>query len=130
MSTRDLAEPPRPDRLEFTEDEILSEASYEEPLYAGDVRCHGGFVADRYVSPRTLVRWPAIRAWQKRLHDEGHPLIDVPRDCIPPHFPSYEQAKMLLLEGIRDPIVRSLTIISIVEGFGPPEAVARSRQIR
>ncbi len=45
-------------------------------------------------------------------------MVDVPRDCIPPHYPSYPQAKLLLLEGIRDPIVRALTIISIVEGFG------------
>jgi hypothetical protein len=118
MSIQEFGEPPRPDQLEFTEEEILAEPGYEEPLFAGDVRCHGGFIGDRYVSPRTLGRWPAIRAWQRRLHDEGQPLIDVPRDCIPPHFPSCEQAKMLLLEGIRDPIVRSLTIISIVEGFG------------
>jgi hypothetical protein len=111
-------ESPTLDRLEFSEEEILSNLAYEEPLHAGKVRCHGGFIGQRYVSPRTAFRAPAIRAWQKRLRDEGHPLVDVPRDCIPPHYPNYPQAKLLLLEGIRDPIVRALTIISIVEGFG------------
>ena len=41
--------------------------AYDEPLFAGGVRCHGGFAAGRYVSPRTLDRAPAIEAWQSRL---------------------------------------------------------------
>ena len=118
MATPMAENPEARDRLEFSEEELLSEPAYEELLFAGAVRCHGGFIGERYVSPRNSVRAPAIRAWQRRLRDEGHPLIDVPRDCIPPHYPSCPQAKLLLLEGIRDPIVRALTIISIVEGFG------------
>ena len=39
-------------------------------------------------------------------------------EYVPPHYPNYPQAKLLLQEGVRDPITRSLTIISIVEGFG------------
>jgi hypothetical protein len=37
---------------------------------------------------------------------------------MPPQYPSVAQAKLLVRGGVRDPIVRALTIISIVEGFG------------
>ncbi len=117
MSSSEMQEV-EPARLEFTADELLTNHPYDEPLVAGDVRCHGGFIEGRYVSPRTRVRGPATQAWKERLRAEGHPLIYIPRELIPPQYPSYEQAKFLLLEGVRDPIVRTLTIISIVEGFG------------
>jgi hypothetical protein len=105
-------------KLEWTRDEILANSPYDEPLFAGGVRCHGGFAGGRYVSPRTENRVPAIEAWQARLRSEGHRLVDVPRAFVPPHYPNYPQAKLLLQEGVRDPITRSLTLISIVEGFG------------
>jgi hypothetical protein len=110
---------PIPDRLTWTRDELLESGPYAEPLFAAGVRCHGGFDADgRYRSPRTLHRTPAIRAWQARLAREGHALLDVPRAAMPPQYPNVEQAALLLAHGVRDPIVRTLTIISIVEGFG------------
>ncbi len=105
-------------KLVWTRDELLADLPYEEPLIAGGVRCHGGFLNGRYVSPRTLHRAPAIEAWQARLRAEGQPLVHIPAEFVPPHYPNYEQAKLLLQEGVRDPITRSLTIISIVEGFG------------
>ncbi len=37
---------------------------------------------------------------------------------MPPQYPNLAQAKLLLRAGVREPIVRALTIISIVEGFG------------
>ena len=107
-----------PGRIEYTREELLSDVAYEAPLFADDVRCHGGFIDGSYVSPRTLHRVPAIRAWKARLREAGHPLVYVPREALPPNYPSYAQAKLLLQEGIRDPVTRSLTIISIVEGFG------------
>ncbi len=117
MSTQVL-ETPRAGRLEYTAEELLSGHAFQEPLIAGDVRCHGGFIDGRYVSPRTAHRQPAIAAWQQRLHDEGQPLLNLPTEYVPPHYPNYPQAKFLLEEGLVDPISRSLTIISIVEGFG------------
>ena len=94
-------------------------ARYAAPLIAGGVRCHGGFEADgRYRSPRTLHRAPAIAAWQARLAREGAPLIEIPRALMPPQYPNVAQSTLLLRHGVRDPIVRTLTIISIVEGFG------------
>jgi hypothetical protein len=120
MGPQDVQPPPevRPGQLEYTPLELLSSHGYEEPLIAGGVRCHGGFIGGSYVSPRTLVRDPAIAAWKQRLIDDGEPILYVPREYIPPNYPSYPQAKLLLQEGIRAPITRALTIISIVEGFG------------
>ena len=108
-----------PGRLVYTNDEILAGGDYAEPLIANEVRCHGGFTADgAYRSPRTLHRTPAINAWKSRLASEGHELIDVPRGFVPPQYPNIPQAKLLLKNGVREPVVRALTIISIVEGFG------------
>jgi hypothetical protein len=112
-------------KLEWSREELLANAPYDEPLFAGGVRCHGGFRSGLYVSPRTENRVPAIQAWQARLRAGGHALVDVPRAFVPPHYPNYPQAKLLLQEGVRDPITRSLTLISIVEGFG-----ARIRDLR
>jgi hypothetical protein len=108
-----------PDRLTFTREEILASGDYDAPLIAGGMRCHGGFDADgRYRSPRTVHRAPAIAAWQGRLAREDAPLIQIPSALMPPQYPNVEQAALLLKHGVQDPIVRALTIISIVEGFG------------
>ena len=107
------------ERLVFSEAELLQSGDYDAPLVAGEVRCHGGFDADgRYRSPRTLHRAPAIRAWQARLRDEGADLVELSPALMPPQYPNLEQAKLLLREGVREPIVRALTLISIIEGFG------------
>lgn len=108
-----------PDRLRWTREELLDSGAYAEPLIAGGVRCHGGFEADgRYRSPRTVHRAPAIRAWQQGLTREGHALIAFAPGAMPPQYPNVEQSALLLAHGVREPIVRTLTIISIVEGFG------------
>jgi hypothetical protein len=106
-------------RRVFTPEELLASDPCREPLIANGVRCHGGFDDDgRYRSPRTRFRTPAIGAWQTRLAQEGHALIDVGAHLMPPQYPNVPQAKLLLRNDVRDPIVRALTIISIVEGFG------------
>ncbi|MBW2292286.1 MAG: hypothetical protein JRG94_08235, partial [Deltaproteobacteria bacterium] len=116
MSTAPQSEP---GRLVFSAEELLASRDYAEPLIANQVRCHGGFLEDgTYRSPRTLHRTPAIEAWKQTLADDGHELIDVSRALIPPQYPNVAQAKLLLRNGVREPIVRALTIISIVEGFG------------
>ena len=117
MSTAALSS--SPDRLVFTADELLDSGAYQEPLIAAGVRCHGGFEANgAYRSPRTLHRAPAVAAWQARLAREGAPLVQIAPALMPPQYPNVAQAKLLLKNGVRDPIVRTLTIISIVEGFG------------
>ena len=107
------------DRLEFEPAELLASGPYAEPLIAAGVRCHGGFDEDGvYFSPRTLHRDPAIRAWQRQLERDGHELLEIPSELMPPPHPNVEQTKLLLRNDVRDPVVRALTIISIVEGFG------------
>jgi hypothetical protein len=105
--------------FDYTAAQLLESDTSAEPLIAGGVRCHGGFDASgRYQSPRTLHRAPAIRAWQGKLAREGRPLIRIDPALLVPQYPNVAQAKLLLLEGVRDPVVRRLTVISIVEGFG------------
>jgi hypothetical protein len=103
----------------YTPEQLLASRPIAEPLIANGVRCHGGFDADGlYHSPRTLFRQPAIEAWQAKLAADGHPLLEIPSTLMPPQYPSAAQAKLLLRHGVRDPLVRTLTVISIVEGFG------------
>lgn len=105
--------------LHYSYDELLTSGPYAEPLIAGDVLCHGGFDQDgMYRSPRVLHRGPAIEAWQQTLLSSGGHLVDIAPELIPPQYPSVEQAVLLCRHGVQDPIVRALTIISVVEGFG------------
>ena len=106
------------DRLTYGEEELLSSVAYDEPLIANGVRCHGGFVGGIYCSPRSVGRGPAISAWQAQLGARGVPLIAIPPELVPPHYPSAPQAVLLLREGVREPLVRTLTTIAIIEGFG------------
>ena len=107
------------DRLDYSLEELLASGDFAEPLIAGGVRCHGGFDADGvYGSPRVLHRKPAIQAWQRALQAQGHELLEISSDLMPPQYPSVDQAVLLCRNGVREPVVRALTIISVVEGFG------------
>ncbi len=106
-------------QLNFTYEQLLSNVKLDTPLIVGGVRCHGGFDATGYRSPRTMWRVPAIEAWQKQhLATSPIPLVEIGSDLVPPHLPSVAQATLLLKSGVREPIVRILTEIAIVEGFG------------
>ena len=108
------------DQLDYTEAELLMDPPIVEPLRAGGVVCHGGFLADGgYASPRTLNRVPAIRAWQdqhRRVFGTG--VLDAPLDSWPGTYPNVAQARLLLTHGVREPIIAQLTRIGTVEGFG------------
>jgi hypothetical protein len=107
-------------QTEFTEDELLADHAITEPLFAGGIRCHGGFDHQgHYVSPRTKNRWPAIEAWEEqRLAQFSTPILDVPLDTWPENFPNVAQSKLLIRSGAPQAIVASLTRIGTVEGFG------------
>jgi hypothetical protein len=111
---------PAKSKLNFTTEEILANVPTREPLIVKGVRCHGGFDADgHYRSPRTAFRVPAIAAWQaQHVETSGTPLFEIPADTISPQVPNPAQAKYLLRSGVREPMVRTLTEIAIVEGFG------------
>jgi len=107
-------------QVEFTDQELLADHDFVEPLVVGGVRCHGGFDQDgAYVSPRTANRWPAIEAWEaQRVAQFDTPLLDVPLDTWPESFPNVAQTKLLLRHGVTQPTVSELTRIGTVEGFG------------
>jgi len=104
----------------FTEQELLLDPDYAEPLVANGVRCHGGFDADGvYHSPRTRFRAPAIEAWEaQRQQQFGTPILDIPLESWPESFPNVEQTKFLLRHGVTENTVGALTRIGTVEGFG------------
>jgi hypothetical protein len=107
-------------QTEWTEVELLEGDPIAEPLVLAGYRCHGGFDAtDRYVSPRTRFRVPAIEAWQaSHCAGFGTELLDVPLDRWPSTYPSVAQSRYLLEHGVRDPMIMALTRIGTVEGFG------------
>lgn len=107
-------------QLDWSEDELLATHAITEPLVAAGRTCHGGFDADgRYVSPRTRFRHDAIAAWQQHHRETfGTELLDMPLDTWPESYPNVAQAKLLLGEGVPDPIISFLTRIGTVEGFG------------
>jgi hypothetical protein len=106
--------------LDFTEDELLQSEPAAEPLVVSGTLCHGGIRADgSYLSPRTAVRSPAIVAWQENhLAVFGSELLDAPIEAWPPAYPNVAQARHLIANGVRDPIIAILTRIGTVEGFG------------
>lgn len=107
-------------QLTYSEEELLATHAVAEPLVAGGVRCHGGFLDDgTYVSPRTKHRVPAIRAWQANHRAQfGTSLLDIGLDAWPGHYPNVAQSRFLLQQGVVEPIVATLTRIGTVEGFG------------
>ncbi len=106
-------------RTTFSADELLAEHDYDRPLIVDGVRCHGGFVGDAYVSPRTRFRAPAIDAWQAELPPGELDAVLGPITAqVPPHFPSIAQTKLLVRHGVTLPLVRMLTLIATIEGYG------------
>ncbi len=106
--------------LDFTEEELLASEPVAEPLVVSGTLCHGGLRSDgSYSSPRTAVRSPAIAAWQDNHRAVfATALLDAPIEAWPPAYPNVAQAKHLLRNDVRDPIIAILTRIGTVEGFG------------
>jgi hypothetical protein len=107
-------------QLQWSERELLATDDVVEPLIAGGVRCHGGYLGDgSYVSPRTKFRVPAIDAWQQSHREAfGTEIVEAPLELWPEPFPNVAQSKYLLRAGVREPTITSLTRIGTVEGFG------------
>ncbi len=107
-------------QVHWSATELLADEPNLEPLVVAGYRCHGGFDGDgSYRSPRSRFRLPAIAAWQTKHHDDfGTDLLDIGLDTWPAAAPNVAQSRYLLREGVRDPIISSLTRIGTVEGFG------------
>ncbi|HEV2363003.1 MAG TPA: hypothetical protein VGS12_02270 [Caulobacteraceae bacterium] len=107
-------------RLAYSRDELMASHSYAAPHAAAGRRLHGGFnAAGAYVSPRTLVRWPAVRAWSAALEARGWPLIDSSRALLArDSYPNLAQHKLLLEAGLGRNLWDSLTITGVIEARG------------
>lgn len=106
--------------LRYSREELMRSHPYASAHQTAGYRLHGGFTADgAYVSPRTLVRWPAVRAWTENLRARGWPLIDASAALLErPGFPNFAQQKLLLGEGLGQTFWDSLTVTGIIEARG------------
>ncbi len=113
-------------KLRYSADELLADHPYAKPHIEAGYKLHGGFDAGgRYLSPRTLNRWPAIKAWSDALGARGGELIDSSQQLMErPHFPSEAQQTLLLEQGLGETLWDSLTITGVIEARGQRLATA------
>ena len=109
-----------PTKLRYSRDELLSSHPYARAHEEAGYKLHGGFDAEgRYVSPRTLERWPAVRAWNAALEARGGELIDASGKLLERDgYPSFAQQKLLLQSGFGQTLWNSLTVTGIIEKRG------------
>jgi hypothetical protein len=107
-------------KLRYSRDELLSSHPYARPHEEAGYRLHGGFDAEgNYVSPRTLVRWPAVTAWNAALEARGGALIDASAKLLEKDgYPSLAQQKLLLQSGFGQTLWNSLTTTGVIEKRG------------
>jgi hypothetical protein len=107
-------------QLVYSPADLIAEHDYARPQIEAGYRLHGGFdAAGRYISPRTLRRWPAVKAWQAALQERGWPLIDASTRLLQRgSYPSFGQQKFLLGLGLGRTLWNSLTVTGVVEARG------------
>ena len=107
-------------QLVYTREELLRSHDYARPHVIAGHQLHGGFDEEGcYVSPRALVRAPAIEAWTESLRARGGDLLDADSSLLGGiRYPNEAQQKMLLLEGLRQTFWNNLTITGLIEGRG------------
>ncbi len=113
-------------KLVWTREELLADHAYATPQLEAGYRLHGGFDADgKYISPRTLNRWPAIRAWGDALKARGHELVDSSQQLmVRGSFPNVAQQSLLLEHGLGQTLWDSLSVTGVVEARGRALATA------
>jgi len=115
-------------KLTYSAEELLADHPYARSHIEAGYRLHGGFdEKGRYVSPRTLHRWPAIRAWSEALQSRGHEVIDSSQQLmVKGHFPTVAQQKLLLEQGLGQTLWDSLTVTGVIEARGKRLATAQA----
>jgi hypothetical protein len=115
-------------RVSYSKAEILADHPYAKPHLEAGYKLHGGFDAEgNYISPRTLHRWPAIKAWSEALNGRGHDLVDSSQQLmVRGIFPSVAQQSFLLDLGLGQTLWDSLSVTGVIEARGRmlAEAVA------
>ena len=107
-------------QLTYSEAELLAEHAYQRRQVEAGYRLHGGFdAAGAYISPRTLRRWPAVRAWQAALERCGWPLVDASTSLLRRgNYPNFAQQRLLLDLGLGETLWNALTVTGAVEARG------------
>lgn len=107
-------------QLIYSDEELMAEHAYATPQVIAGERMHGGFdEAGTYISPRTLHRWPAVRAWKEALEAKGDKILDATTELLSrSNYPSREQQKFLLRNGLGQTFWNSLTVTGVFEGRG------------
>jgi hypothetical protein len=107
-------------KLSYSTEEILAHHPYAKPHSEAGYKLHGGFDVDgKYISPRTLHRWPAIQAWGDALKSRGHDIVDAsPQLIVGEACPSAAQQKFLLELGLGQTLWDSLTVTGVIEARG------------
>jgi hypothetical protein len=107
-------------QLSYSPEELLREHSYARPYQAAGHRLHGGLdERGRYVSPRTLVRWPAVRAWAEALRARGGDLLQADEQLLAGvRYPNAAQQRLLLQAGLGQTFWNTLTITGLIEARG------------
>lgn len=107
-------------KLTYTREEIMADSDYAQPQMEAGYRLHGGFdAAGKYISPRTLNRWPAVEAWQSELKKRGATIIDASTRLLKRGpYPTVDQQKFLLGHGFGETLWNSLTITGVIEARG------------
>ncbi|MFI5306119.1 MAG: hypothetical protein ACHQ53_02130 [Polyangiales bacterium] len=98
----------------------MSEHAYAAPHVIAGRRLHGGFDAEgAYVSPRTLLRWPAVHNWSAALRARGgEPLACSSGLLAGVRVPNDAQQKLLLQVGLGQTFWNTLTITGVIEARG------------
>ena len=107
-------------QLAYSRADLTKSHVYARPHEEAGYRLHGGFIeGGEYVSPRTLMRTPAVRAWADALFARGFPLIDCSRAIlVADTYPNREQQKLLLGSDLGQTLWDSLTRTGVIEARG------------
>jgi len=107
-------------KLIYTQDEIEQDHPYAKPQVEAGLKLHGGFDEQgTYISPRTLHRWPAIKAWRQNLNNRGFPLLKADTELLQnENHPNYPQQKFLIQNDFSNIFYAQITITGLVEGRG------------
>lgn len=106
--------------LRWSRAELLADHAYARPHEAAGYALHGGLDADGgYLSPRTLNRWPAVRAWGEALEARGWPLVDCTTDLLEGEgYPTAAQHRLLIQNGVGRPLWNALSVTGVIEARG------------
>ena len=107
-------------KLIYTQEEIEQDHPYAKRQVEAGMKLHGGFdEKGNYISPRTLHRWPAIKAWRQNLDARGHSLLTAETELLEnDNYPVYQQQKFLIQNGYTNIFYAQITLTGLVEGRG------------